>query len=312
MLMLFLLSFIGLCAGSLLLLHLSPRQLLQSITAQFQHRSQRLLPLGKRIRQIQQPKVMKGWRATVVEAIAILEQMGQGKQTGVVIASSISLALGGALFSLLLGNLWLMPVLAGGLAMLPFWIIIFRATFYKKRLYGELETALSVITTSYLRSENILSAVDENLPYLHPPVADVFQAFLAESKLIHTNMQRALTRLRGRIHHTVFQEWCDALIACLEDRTLKTTLMPIVHKLSDMRVVAAELEAAQYEPLKEFLTMAMLLIGNIPLLYFLNRDWYTALTQTTVGHLVLAICAGSILISLAAVIQLTRPLDYKR
>ncbi|MNP62870.1 hypothetical protein D3C76_1582010 [compost metagenome] len=88
--------------------------------------------------------------------------------------------------------------------------------------------------------------------------------------------------------------------------------MPIVAKLSDMRVVSAELDAALYEPLKEFITMALLLIGNIPLLYFLNRDWYRALTQTTPGHIVLALCALAILVSLAAVIRLTRPLDYRR
>ena len=40
----------------------------------------------------------------------------------------------------------------------------------------------------------------------------------------------------------MFQEWCDALIACQHDRSLKTTLTPIVSKLSDMRVVNGELE----------------------------------------------------------------------
>lgn len=312
MTVLLLLSFIGLSAGSLLLLRLSPRQMLSLLATQFHRKQNRLLPIGIRIRRIQSPKVLKGWRATIAEAVAILQQIGQSERTGAMFTLSLVLAFGGVILSFVLGNLWLLPILASGMAMLPFWTILFRATFYKKRLHAELETALSVITTSYLRSENLLAAVEENLPYLHPPVSDVFQAFLAESKLIHTNMHLALAQLRERIHHPVFQEWCDALMVCLEDRTLKTTLMPIVNKLSDMRVVAAELEAAQYEPLKEFLTMALLLIGNIPLLYFLNRDWYVALRQTTPGHIVLAICTLSILISLAAVIQLTRPLDYKR
>ncbi|NWL87833.1 hypothetical protein DMN77_09490 [Paenibacillus sp. 79R4] len=312
MMVLLLLSFVGLSAGSLILLSLTPRSLMDALSEFLQRRQMRKRPIAKQILRVQRPKKLKGWRATIVEATAILHQTGHEQRTGFLFALSLMLAIGGALLALMLDNIWLLPVLAGGFAMSPFWIVLFRATFYKKRLHDELETALSVITTSYLRSENILAAVEENLPYLNPPVSDVFQAFLAESKLIHTNLHLALTRLRGRIHNSVFQEWCDALMACQEDRALKTTLMPIVAKLSDMRVVSAELDAALYEPLKEFITMALLLIGNIPLLYFLNRDWYRALTQTTPGHIVLALCALAILVSLAAVIRLTRPLDYRR
>ncbi|MDU4696341.1 MAG: hypothetical protein E6Y08_11030 [Paenibacillus sp.] len=312
MMVLLLLSFVGLSAGSLILLSLTPRSLMEALSEFLQRRQMRRQPIAEQIRRVQRPKKLKGWRATIVEATTILHQIGHEQRTGFLFALSLMLAIGGALLALILNNIWLLPVLAGGFAMSPFWIVLFRATFYKKRLHDELETALSVITTSYLRSENILAAVEENLPYLNPPVSDVFQAFLAESKLIHTNLHLALTRLRGRIHNSVFQEWCDALMACQEDRALKTTLMPIVAKLSDMRVVSAELDAALYEPLKEFITMALLLIGNIPLLYFLNRDWYLALTQTTPGHIVLALCALAILVSLAAVIRLTRPLDYRR
>ena len=43
-------------------------------------------------------------------------------------------------------------------------------------------------------------------------------------------------------------------------------------KLSDMRTVAAELDYLMYEPFKEFITMVFLLVGNISLLYFLNKD----------------------------------------
>ncbi|GIP30919.1 hypothetical protein [Paenibacillus sp. J2TS4] len=312
MMVLLLLSFVGLSAGSLILLSLTPRSLMEALSEFLQRRQMHRQPIAEQIRRVQRPKKLKGWRATIVEATTILHQIGHEQRTGFLFALSLMLAIGGALLALILDNIWLLPVLAGGFAMSPFWIVLFRATFYKKRLHDELETALSVITTSYLRSENILAAVEENLPYLNPPISDVFQAFLAESKLIHTNLHLALTELRGRIHHSVFQEWCDALMACQEDRTLKTTLMPIVTKLSDMRIVSAELDAALYEPLKEFITMGLLLIGNIPLLYFLNRDWYRALTQTTPGHMVLALCALAILVSLAAVIRLTRPLDYRR
>lgn len=307
-----LLGFTGLSIGSLLVLGLSPRHFILELAKLLSRLPSRKQVLGKQILTVQRPKKLKGWRATIQEAKAILEQTGQSDKLGMLFAGSLLLALLGIMLSILLQNQWLLPVLAGGFALLPFWGVLFTFTFYKKRLHGELETALSIITTSYLRSENILAAIEENVSYLNPPVVDVFQAFLSETKLIHANLRLALQSLKGRINDSVFQEWCDALIACQEDRTLKATLMPIVAKLSDMRVVSAELDYLLYEPLKEFLTMALLMLGNIPLLYFLNRDWFYTLTTSTPGHMVLAICALTLFIAFGAVIRLTRPLEYKR
>ncbi|OME30045.1 hypothetical protein NSS98_22605 [Paenibacillus sp. FSL E2-0274] len=309
---LFLVSFAGLSAGCLLLLNVSPRELQQELSHTLTHLSSRQLALGKRVRLAQHPKKLKGWRATIQEAKAILQQTGQANKMGIMAISSLALAILGAILGIILHNGWLAPVLAGGFALCPVWMVIFTSTFYKKRLHSELETALSIITTSYLRNENILAAVEENLPYLNPPVSDVFQAFLAESKLIHANLRLALQQLQDRINDSVFQEWCAALIACQDDRTLKSTLMPIVSKLSDMRVVSADLDYQLYEPLKEFLTMALLMLGNIPLLYFLNRDWFHSLTNSLPGQMVLALCGVTLFIGFAAVIRLTRPLEYKR
>ena len=153
--------------------------------------------------------------------------------------------------------------------------MLFRsASHFKKDVSAELETALSIITTAYLRSEDILTSVEENLEYLNPPVKNIFQDFVSRIRLINPDLEAALDELRARIADDVFKEWVDALKACLYDRSLKTTLTPIVAKLSDMRIVNAELEYMVMEPRKEFITMVVLVVGNIPLLYFLNKDWY--------------------------------------
>ena len=113
---------------------------------------------------------------------------------------------------------------------------------FKKDVSSELETALSIITTAYLRSEDILTSVEENLEYLNPPVKTVFADFVSRIRLIDPDLEAALEELKGKIENDVFMEWVDALKSCLYDRSLKTTLTPIVVKLSDMRIVNAELE----------------------------------------------------------------------
>ena len=48
------------------------------------------------------------------------------------------------------------------------------------------------------------------------------------------------------------------------------------------------------------------------LLYFLNKDWYDVLVNTGFGKGILAVCLLVLLISFAAVIRLTKPVEYKR
>jgi len=102
------------------------------------------------------------------------------------------------------------------------------------------------------------------------------------------------------------------VMACQYDRGLKTTLTPIIAKLSDMRIVNGELENLVFGPRKEFITMAALVVLNIPLLRFINADWYDVLMHSIPGQIVLALCAGAIFISFAFVVKLTQPIEYRR
>ena len=84
-----------------------------------------------------------------------------------------------------------MPVLAVGMMFVPFWFIRLTANHYKKNIAAELETALSIITTAYLRNEDIQTAVEENIDYLNPPVRSVFVEFLTRIKLVDPDVDAA-------------------------------------------------------------------------------------------------------------------------
>lgn len=218
----------------------------------------------------------------------------------------------GILIGLMSSNYFLIPILSGGFFLLPFWYVIFTANAYKKQLNAELETALSIVTTSYIRSNDFILAAEENIEILNPPVVEPFKAFLRENKLITSNVKLALEKLREKIDNDVFKEWVDQVITCQQDKSLKFTLYPIVGKLSDMRTVGMELDYLLYGPIKEFVSMVSLVLGSIPLLYFLNKSWYSNIMYTSVGK---ATLAGIILVifwSLAGVIRMSRPIEYKR
>jgi len=212
----------------------------------------------------------------------------------------------------MLGNLFLMPVLASGMMFVPFWYIKLTKSHYTKAIAGELETALSIVTTAYLRNEDIQTAMKENLGYLNPPVLSVFRDFLARIQLVDPDVAAALRDMKMMIDNEVFREWCDGLAACQYDRGLKTTLTPIVAKLSDMRIVNGELENLITEPRKEFIIMQILLVGNVPLMWFLNKGWFDTLMHTVVGQIILAASAAVLFVTTAFVIKLTQPIEYRR
>lgn len=304
-----LLSCAGLIAGAFLILGLRPMEFTDGLFAF-------LLQPGRSIREELKASTHRKkpglLQREIREVQAVLEMTGKERRFSLVCAASLALFCAGGSAAILSGNFFLAPVLAAGLMFLPFWYVKLTASHYRRDVSAELETALSIITTAYLRTEDIVTAAEENAAYLNPPVSRVFRSFLMQVKLVDPDVEAALKAMRGRIDNEVFREWCDALCGCLHDRSLKSTLTPIVAKLSDMRNVNADLEYMVAEPRKEFLLMVIFVVGNIPLMYLLNQEWYAVLMHTALGQIILAITAAVIFISAGCVVKLTRPIEYRR
>ena len=241
-----------------------------------------------------------------------LEATGNSKQFTIICCASLILFAGGAVLSVLIGNLFLLPVLSAAFALLPFFYTANTLSYYEKHTKEELETTLSIITTSYIRSDDILVAVRENIVYIRPPLREVFRAFLGDVTAISSNTKRALFILRDKVDNEIFREWCDTLIQCQDDRTLKDTLQPVVAKMTDVRIINNELKTMLASVRNEYWMMVVLVVGNIPLLYLLNREWFDTLMFSTPGKIVLGICSAVILITALFMQRFTKPIEYRR
>ena len=217
----------------------------------------------------------------------------------------------GCLAALLLGNAFLVPVLGLAFAYIPVFYIRATAGTYKKQLNSELETALSIITTSYLRTEDILTSVKENISFINPPVKAHFEEFITESELINANTVSALNRLKLKIPNVIFHEWVNTIIRCQSDRTMKNTLLSSIQKFSDVRVVQSELDSSVASIKREAFMMIGLVAINVPLLYIINHDWFNTLVYTLQGKVTLAICAAIVLFSFVRIMKLSAPIEYK-
>lgn len=141
---------------------------------------------------------------------------------------------------------------------------------------------------------------------------EVFCAFEGDATAVSSNIKRALFNLREKVDDEIFREWCDTVIQCQDDRTLKDTLLSVVAKLTDVRIVNSELKTMLSSVRNEYWMMVALVVGNIPLLYLLNKDWFNTLMFSTPGKAVLGICGAVILITALFMLKFTKPIQYKR
>ena len=268
--------------------------------------------LRDEVRHIRGNKKKNGLFTVLMNMKNTLAVSGKSNQFALVFTLSLVMFAVGAVLAVLIRNPFLLPAFSVTFALIPFFYTANTLSVYDRKTKEELETALSIVTTSYLRSDDILSAVRENLSYIKSPLKEVFLAFEGDATAVSSSIKQALFNLREKIDNDIFREWCDGVIQCQDDRTLKDTLLPIVSKLTDVRIVNNELKTLLSSARTEYWVMVALVVGNIPLLYFLNKDWYHTLMYSTPGKIVLGVCGIVILVTALFMMKFTKPIEYRK
>ena len=308
-------AFLLLSAGILALFHIRPADFIrgwQDLSVWILKLSGRKTSMKKQIRRSKKKRRSGGLRAAMREIESVLKLTHRTERLRMYSMASVFLFFAGAGCAVLLQNYFLLPVLSIGFSLLPWLYILFFAVSFRKKLNEELETALSMITASYLRSDNIIFAVKENINNIHYPIREIFDKFLIQSEKISSDIPQLLAEMRNSLDNDIFQEWVDQLILCQDNRTLKSTLQPIVSRLSNVREVSGKLETWMYEPIKEFISMAAILVLNPLIIRMMSADWYRYLTQRPVGQIIVAASAAAVFISLIAAVKKTKPVEYRR
>ena len=308
MISLYLLCFILLVAGTFLILELTP----ETVTDDIMHMVVPEQTLRDKVLIAQKKKKSRKITKTLLHMLEALTATGKSNQFTVTCAASLMLMIAGCIAAVMINNFFMIPVFALAFASLPFLFARNTIAAYDKHIREEMETALSVVTTSYIRTDDIVTSVKENLTNLKPPIREIFAGFVGDAMMVSSDTKAALRNLRDRIDNDIFAEWCDTLIACQDDRTLNDTLLPIVSKLTDVRIVNNELKTMLDAVRNEYLTMVLLVVGNIPLIYALNKEWFSSLMFTTPGKIVLAVCGMTILITAMFMLKFTKPIEYRR
>ena len=288
-------------------LNLTPQQ----ITEDLMRLTTPKVTLREKARNMRAGKKKKSLGSKLAYTQTALAAMGQENKFALVCCASLVLFAAGAVVAVLIDNIFLLPALSVAFALIPFIYVRNSLSQYEKHIKTDLETTLSTITTSYIRNEDIILAVRENLDYIKPPLRACFNAFIGDAVAVSSSVKQALRNLKEKVDDDIFREWCDALIRCQDDRALVDTLHPIVAKLTDVRVVNSELSTMMAAVRTEYYTMVGLVVGNIPLLYVLNKDWFHTLIYETPGKIVLGVCGAVIIVTYMFLLKFTKPVEYK-
>ena len=185
------------------------------------------------------------------------------------------------------------PLLAAVLGvvgfLVPLQVLRIKLSTYTQYYNEQLHSALLIITNAYMQSNDIVQAVKDNLEHLEEPLFSVFSEFVAANKLVDSNIEKNVRIMKTKVDNYSFHEWCDSLILCQENREIKFVLPAIVEQIADLKVMQEEVNTMMYQIYREYLTVSGLVVGSIPAMYFLNKDWFAVLINTMGGKIIIAV-----------------------
>lgn len=238
-----------------------------------------------------------------------LAGIGQKEKFKQVHIAAVLLSICGAIIGILLKNIFLAGVLCAGFYFIPLWLTKFSVYKYTRDINNELCVALSAVTTSYIRSNDFVAAVEENINYMQGAVYKAFRNFLKAVQL-NPNITASLLRLHDEIDSNLFQQWVDTVILCQQDHQIKYALPGIVRKFNDLKKLQMENETRMTMPLKYALIIVITAVLFIPGISLLNAEWYAHLMHTIPGQIIVAADAVVCLLTINKAIKLSGPIEF--
>lgn len=237
----------------------------------------------------------------------VLRMTGRAKQTGKYMHYSILLAVLGAGIGIVLLNPPLAAVLALSGLLAPQFMAQMSAARYQKEIREELYTVLSIVTSSYERTGNLVWAVEENIGHINPPVEAVFTELLRQCRVVDPSVPHALSVVRGMLDNAIWHEWCDDMLLCVANPSERRILRGIVEKCGRQNSAQNELDALLPRPFQQMLIVMGISLINIPVVCFMFGDFQTVLFQTIQGKIGLAIMAAAVLFAVYRGVRAARP-----
>lgn len=195
-----------------------------------------------------------------------------------------------------------------------FYLSVKSAKVAREEIEG-LENTMSIITNAYAGCEDIIKAVEtyveERNRYI--PISlrrpTPFDEFISEIKLINPNIEHGLYRLSAKIKNRYFSEWVKMLILCYRDRRLKFALFPVIKSMNDAKAMQIENDSMMSRVWRDYLVTVGMMFGIIPLMRISNAEWFSILTETSIGKSLIVVMLITAMATSFYVMKVTAPVN---
>ena len=289
--------------GIFLMLRLTPTQITTDIMDVLRPADK----LRTQASDVQARRRRKGLYGELQRIRSAMADTGRAHQFPLAITGVFAFGALGLVLAIIIDNFWLAPTLIIGLGAAPI-LYLGSSVDYHEKIIRE-ETALSIITNSYIRTEDIVVAVQESIDFIKPPLRYVFDRFLQDA-VVMPSTKEIIIRLRDRLPDQVFYEWCTTLLQCQDDRTLKENLNPVVTKLTDIRLINTQVAAIIASAKTEYWMMVGFMIVSIPLLAVLSPGSIDIILYSPIGKFLVGVVAAIVLFTFFRMRKATRTVDF--
>lgn len=261
--------------------------------------------------------ILAGTRLKITERIAIhfatLFRQTRCTKKKFLVMVLVSAAGGFVAGILLFGSTDLAAVMSVCMTPAPYFYLTVKSSAAAREEIEGLENTMSIITNAYAGCDDIIKAVElyveEKNRYVpvHLRVPTPFDEFVTEIRLVNPNVEHGLYRLSAKIKNRYFTEWVKTLILCHKDRRLKFALFPIIKAMNDAKSMQIESDGMMVQVWRDYLMTAGLMFSVIPMMRFSNAEWFSILTKTTIGRLLIVLMLLTALGTAFYVMKVTKP-----
>lgn len=188
----------------------------------------------------------------------------------------------------------------------PLLVLAFQQTKVKTVQLQRLASSMTILSNSYLSTEDFLQSVKENLDNLDTPKP--FRDFLTYVTYMSSDIKYGLRRMEEQVQNAYFSQWIDALCMAQDDRSLKYVCTSVVDSMHDAIAAQQESDAAMAAVWRDYI-LTLVLIFSTPLVFrFLMADAYTILVSSAVGQGLFVLLLLAVLFSVFRAIKINTPL----
>jgi len=290
--------------GLFLIFHVDPVEFLSLLTKPLQKRRAK----KERINRITGKPPSK-FKQMINNSREMLDSANMGSDIRHYQLGALLLSVAGVLIGTAVDNIMAAVVLALGLPVIPVIYIQLKTGVYIRNLNESIETALSVVTSAYVQSGDLIDAVKSSLKAIPSPMDDIFRKFLVDVEMIDSNVVQALYNMSNRVDNRHFKEWCAAARHSQSDREIRYTMPGIVERLSEYRQVQMETDTAMRRMYADYGLMVVIILSTIPVMAMIMPAWFDALMNTLAGKITLSIVLLAIFLCTFGVVQSNKPID---